>query len=116
MKMKGVACETLIWLSRSIYFSYLDLINITHHILAHTIAPSYQEYQRSSTVQEEGLTNDLHKQAHDKKHSRITKRVHKLGYRLTAGEVGVFSREIFTTCKNVPSAHSLRSHLNSLPM
>ena len=85
-----------------IYFSNLDLVNVTHHILAHTLAPSYQEYQRSTAVQEEGLTNDLHKQAHDKKHFRITKCVHKLGNRLTASEVGVFSREISQLLKMRP--------------
>ena len=62
--------------------------------------PQYM-HRRSSTVQEEGLTNEgrhhlllLRKQAHDKRdieeilHAQITRA------RLTACEVGVFSREI----------------------
>ena len=88
---------------------------ITHHILPHTLAPSYREYQRSSTVQEEGLTNDLHKQARDQKLCRITKRVHKLGYTLTASEMGVFEGEISQLLKKHPPP-SLRSHLNLSPI
>ena len=88
---------------------------VTHHILPHTLAPSYREYQRSNTVQEEGLTNDLHKEAHDKKLCKITKCVHILGYTLTTCEVAVFSREISQLLKMV-TPHSLRSHLNSSPM
>ena len=72
-----------------------DLVNVTHHILAHTLAP----IKSITTVQEEGLTNDLHKQAHDKKNISESLNVYmsKLGYRLTASEVGVFSRENLST-------------------
>ena len=54
------------------------------------------------TVQEEGLTNDLHKQAHDKKHFRITNCVHNLGSSVTAFEVGLFSSEISQLLKMRP--------------
>ena len=74
-------------------------------------------------MQEEGLTNEgrdylllLHKQVHDKRgiaeslHAQITRA------RLTACEVGVFSREISQLLKIRPPPSSFRSHLSSSPM
>ena len=73
-------------------------------------------------MQEEGLTNEgrhhlllLRKQVHDKRgiaeslHAQITRA------RLTACEVGVFSREISQLSKIRPHP-SFRSHLSSSPM
>ena len=101
MSMKCVVCETLIWLTRSIFQIWsMSSYTCPHISTLLSLAPSYHEYQRSTHVQEEGLTNDLHKQAHDKKHFRITKwyvYMSKLGYRLTACEVDIFSRENMST-------------------
>ena len=51
----------------------------TYLSLVHTVMLS-MKHQRSSTVQEGGLTNELHKQTYDKKGNSTC--VHKQGYRL----------------------------------
>ena len=73
-------------------------------------------------MQEEGLTNEgrhdlllLRKQAHDKRDIEEIVHVQITSTRLTACEVGVFSREISQLLKIHPSP-SFRSHLSSSPM
>ena len=84
---------------------------------------SSKKHWRSSTVQEEGLTNEgrhhlllLHKQVHDKRgiaellHAQITRA------RLTVCEVGIFREKYNNSQKYAHAPLSFRSHLSSLPM
>ena len=73
-------------------------------------------------MQEERLTNEgrhhlllLRKRAHDKRGIEESLHVQIIRARLTAFEVGVFSREISQLSKIHPPP-SFRSHLSSSPM
>ena len=68
-----------------------------------------RKHKRSSIVQEEELTNEgrhhlllLHKQAHDKRNIAESLYAHTNRARLTACEVGIFSREISQLSKLHP--------------
>ena len=65
-----------------------------------------KKHGRSSTLQEEGLTNEgkhhlllLHNQAHDKRGIAELLHAHITRARVTACELGVFSREIHNSRK-----------------
>ena len=101
--------------------AFLSKVRPPIYAAVHAVMLS-KKHRRSSTTQEEGLTNEgrhnlllLHKQAHDKRgiaeslHAQITRA------RLTVCEVGVFSREISQLSKIHPPP-SFSSHLSSLPM
>ena len=77
-----------------------------------------KNHQRSSTVQEEGLTNEgrhhwqlLHKQVHDKRGIAESLHAYINTAGLAASELGIFSEEISQLLRIHPSP-SLRSHLH----
>ena len=82
---------------------------------------SIKKYQRNSTVQEEGLTNEarhhfllLCKQAHDKRNIAELLHPYLNRARLTTCEVGLFLKEISQPSKIRPPP-SLRSSLPPMP-
>ena len=93
--------------------AFLSKVHPPIYAIVHAVMLSKKHQRSSSTVQEEGLTNEgrhhlllLHKQVHDKRSIAESLHVYINRVRLTVCEVGwhIFERNItsFTTLENTP--------------